>query len=89
MKRSLLDEIEDFIPAQNKFKVLEMRCSNAINSVIHVLEMLEENLTEEEYEIIEQKLLLAIKRRDESKCVNKLKVIEESRLPNKRKHLDL
>jgi len=70
--RSLLEELETISQRDTKH-IIESRANNLIASAIHLMEVIERNFTPEQSSILEKKLLIAIKNRDQSKFANSLK----------------
>ena len=65
--RSLLQELEAIGNNRDTSHVIESRAHNIITSAINLLEMINRNYTKEQAEILERKLLGAIKSRDQGK----------------------
>ena len=81
--KSLVDEIDSFIPVKNREKVIEVRATNVIGAAINVIKLMEDHFTPEEIDDLTKKFLLAIKTQESKKFTNKLRTLTESR--NKRK----
>ena len=75
--RSLLEELELISKTHDTKHIIESRANNLIASAIHLLEVIERNFTPEQSAILEKKLLIAIKNRDQSKFANGLKRAEK------------
>jgi hypothetical protein len=71
--RSLLEELESISRTHDTKHIIENRANNLIASAIHLMEVIERNFTPEQSAILEKKLLVAIKNRDQSKFSNSLK----------------
>lgn len=71
--RSLLEELEILSRNRDTKHIIESRANSIITSAIHLLEVIERNFTVEQAEILERKLLVAIKNRDSKKFSNSLK----------------
>jgi hypothetical protein len=71
--RSLLEELESISQTHDTKHIIERRANNLIASAIHLMEVIERNFTPEQSAILEKKLLIAIKNRDQSKFSNSLK----------------
>jgi hypothetical protein len=71
--RSLLEELEEISRTRDTKHIIENRANNVISSAIHLMEVIERNFTPEQAAILEKKLLVAIKNRDQNKFVNSLK----------------
>ena len=71
--RSLLEELESISRTHDTKHIVERRANDLIASAIHLMEVIERNYTAEQSAILEKKLLIAIKNRDQSKFINSLK----------------
>lgn len=71
--RSLLEELELISKTHDTKHIIESRAANVIASAVHLLEVIERNYTSEQAAILEKKLLIAIKNRDQSKFSRSLK----------------
>lgn len=72
--RSLLEELEAIGNNRDTKHIIESRAHNIITSAINLLEMISKHYDDEKAQILEKKLLLAIKNRDQarfSKSINK------------------
>lgn len=75
---SIIDELDRFVPDAHKHKIIEARALNAISAAINVLELMRTSFTEEEYEDLTKKMLLAIKSGEPKKFTNKIRMLGES-----------
>jgi hypothetical protein len=71
--RSLLQELEAIGNNRDKSHVIESRAHNIITSAINLLEMINRYYPEEQAQILERKLLGAIKARDQGKFSKSIK----------------
>lgn len=71
--RSLLEELELLSRNRDSKHIIESRANSIITSAIHLLEVIERNFTPEQAEILERKLLVAIKNRDSEKFSKSLR----------------
>lgn len=71
--RSLLQELEAIGNNRDTSHVIESRAHNIITSAINLLEMINRNYSKEQAEILERKLLGAIKSRDQGKFSKSIK----------------
>lgn len=71
--RSLLKELESLGDKRDTSHLIESRASNIITSAINLLEMISKHYEGEQVEILERKLLGAIKSRDPNRFVKSLK----------------
>lgn len=76
--RSLLEELESLSKNRDTRHIIENRANNVIASAIHLLEVIERNFTSEQAAILEKKLLVAIKSRDQKKFSRSLKRSDEA-----------
>ena len=75
--RSLLEELESLGNKRDTTHLIENRASNIIASAINLLEMINKQYNPEKAEILERKLLSAIKSRDIDRFVKSLKKTEK------------
>lgn len=75
--RSLLEELESIGKNHDTRHIIENRANNIISSAIHLMEVIERNFSAEQAAILEKKLLIAIKNRDQSKFSRSLKRSED------------
>ena len=71
--RSLLQELEAIGNNRDTSHVIESRAHNIITSAINLLEMINKNYTVEQAQVLERKLLSAIKARDQGKFSKSLR----------------
>jgi hypothetical protein len=76
--RSLLEELENLGKNRDTKHIIESRAANVIASAIHLMEVIERNYSPEQAEILERKLLIAIRNRDQSKFSRSLKRSDNS-----------
>lgn len=76
--RSLLEELETISRNHDTKHIIENRAVNVISSAIHLMEVIERNYTAEQAAVLEKKLLIAIKNRDQGKFTRSLKRSEGS-----------
>jgi hypothetical protein len=72
--RSLLEELQAFGDTRDINNVIESRASNIITSAINLIELMQKHYPSEKAELLEKKLLSAIKGKDQdrfSKAVRK------------------
>ena len=65
--RSILEELESLYTERDNKHIIENRASNAITSVIRLMEQIEETYSPEQAEILTRKLINAIRLRDPGK----------------------
>ena len=71
--KSLLEELEALSINRDTSHVIESRANNIITSAINLLEMISKHYTAEQTEVLERKLLGAIKSRDQSRFAKSLR----------------
>lgn len=81
-KHNLLDSIMNYTSDKDKLQSLGNRADHAINSIINLLDSIEEEFDEEEAEDLTRRLYLSIKNRDYRKFE---KGLENIALNEKRK----
>jgi hypothetical protein len=75
--RSLLEELEDLGKNRDTKHIIESRAHNIITSAINLIEMINKHYDPEKAQILERKLLSAIKARDQSRFAKSLKKNDE------------
>ena len=76
--RSILQEISSYVPAKNKEQIVEARAEHIISSAINLLDLINENFTDEEAEQLEKRFLSSIRGRDAKRFVRGIRKIKES-----------
>ena len=71
--RSLLEELEAIGQNRDTKHIIESRANNVIASAIHLMEVIERNFTPEQSAVLEKKLLVAIRNRDQTRFSRSLK----------------
>lgn len=71
--RSLLEELEAIGNNRDTSHVIESRAHNIITSAINLLEMINKNYDQEQAQLLEKKLLSAIKNRDQARFAKSLR----------------
>lgn len=67
--RSILEEISNMVPQQDRVTVIESRANHAINSVINVINMIHENFDADVAVELERRLINSIRSKDTNKFV--------------------
>lgn len=67
--RSILEEIGNMVPQQDRATVIESRANHAINSAINVINMIHENFDADAAAELERRLINSIRGKDTSKFV--------------------
>lgn len=76
--RSLLEELEAIGSNRDTKHIIESRAHNIITSAINLLEMINKNYDPEKAQILERKLLSAIKARDQGRFSKSLRKKDET-----------
>ena len=71
--RSLLEELQSIGESRDINHVIESRASNIITSAINLIELLERHYSSEKAELLEKKLLSAIKSKDQARFAKSLR----------------
>lgn len=72
--RSLLEELQSYGDTRDINNIIESRASNVIASAVNLIELMQKHYSSEKAELLEKKLLSAIKSKDQarfSKAVRK------------------
>jgi regulator of RNase E activity RraB len=76
--RSLLEELEAIGSNRDASHVIENRAHNIITSAINLLEMINKHYSPEKAQILEKKLLSAIKAKDQSRFSKSIRKNDEA-----------
>ena len=71
--RSLLQELEELGNNRDTGHIIESRAHNIITSAINLLELINKHYSEEQAQILERKLLSAIKSKDQQRFAKSLR----------------
>lgn len=71
--KSLLEELEAIGQSRDMRHVIENRANNVISSAINLLELINKNYSNEKAEILEKKLLSAIKNREPNRFAKSIR----------------
>jgi hypothetical protein len=71
--KSLLEELQSFGDTRDINSIIENRASNVIASAINLIELLEKHYPSEKAELLEKKLLSAIKSKDKDRFSKSLR----------------
>ena len=77
--KSLLEELEALSINRDTSYLIESRANNIITSAINLLERISKHYTAEQTEVLERKLLGAIKSRDQARFSKSLKKNNEAK----------
>lgn len=76
--RSLLEELQSIGNNRDINHVIESRASNIITSAINLIELMQRNYSPEKAELLEKKLLSAIKSKDQARFSKTLRKKNET-----------
>lgn len=71
--KSLLEELQAFGDTRDMNNIIENRASNIITSAINLIELFEKHYPSEKAELLEKKLLSAIKSKDQARFTKSLR----------------
>lgn len=71
--KSLLEELQSYGEKRDINHVIESRASNIITSAINLIELMQRNYSPEKAELLEKKLLSAIKGKDQARFSKSLR----------------
>jgi hypothetical protein len=77
--KSLLEELQSFGDTRDMNNIIENRASNIITSAINLIQLLEKHYPSDKAELLEKKLLSAIKSKDESRFTKSLRKKNEAK----------
>ena len=77
--KSLLEELQSFGDTRDMNHVIESRASNIITSAINLIELMEKHYPSEKAELLEKKLLSAIKSKDQARFSKSLRKKNENK----------
>ena len=75
--KSLLEELQSMGNPRDLNYVIESRATNIISSAINLLELIQRNYSPEKAELLERKLMSAIRGRDETRFSKSIKKKDE------------
>lgn len=76
--RSLLEELEALGETRDMSHIIENRAHNIITSAIHLLELINKHYDKDTSEILERKLLSAIKGKDQARFIKSIRKKNET-----------
>lgn len=71
--KSLLEELQSYGDTRDVNHIIESRASNIITSAINLIELMQKQYSSEKAELLEKKLLSAIKGKDQSRFTKSLR----------------
>lgn len=77
--KSLLEELQAFGDTRDINHIVESRASNIITSAINLIEMIQKNYSADRAEVLERKLLNAIKSKDQTRFTNAVRKKNENK----------
>ena len=77
--RSILEELESLYVERDRMHLVESKANNVIASAIRLMEFIDANYSQEDAEVLNRKLLNAIRSRDPRKFERSLKRTDEDK----------
>lgn len=80
--KSIIEELDRFVPQRDKHQIIEARASNVIASAVNLLNLINESFTAEEADELNRRLINSIKNHDPEKFNRKIREfrkVEESK----------
>ena len=71
--KSLLEELQSFGDTRDMNNIIENRASNIITSAINLIELMQKHYSSDKAELLEKKLLSAIKSKDQNRFTKSLR----------------
>jgi hypothetical protein len=76
--KSLLEELQTFGDTRDMNHIIESRASNIITSAINLIELMQKQYPSDKAELLEKKLLSAIKSKDQARFTKSLRKKNEN-----------
>jgi hypothetical protein len=76
--KSLLEELQSFGDTRDMNHIIESRASNIITSAINLIELMQKQFPSDKAELLEKKLLSAIKSKDQARFTKSLRKKNEN-----------
>jgi hypothetical protein len=76
--KSLLEELQSFGDTKDMNHIIESRASNIITSAINLIELMQKHYSSDKAELLEKKLLSAIKSKDQARFTKSLRKKNEN-----------
>jgi hypothetical protein len=77
--RSLLEELQSLGDSKDMSHIIESRASNIITSAINLIELMNRHYSSEKAELLEKKLLSAIRSKDQARFAKSLRKKNEDK----------
>lgn len=71
--KSIIEELDRFVPQRDKHQIIEARASNVIASAMNLLTLINESFTAEEADELNRRLINSIKNQDPDKFNRKIR----------------
>lgn len=71
--KSIIEELDRFVPQRDKHQIIEARASNVIASAMNLLNLISESFTAEEADELNRRLINSIKNQDPDKFNRKIR----------------
>jgi len=79
IRKSILQEISNYVPQKNKEDLIEMRAQHAIAASIFLIEMIENTYGTEEADQLVKRFISSIKGQDPERFTRSIRKIKESK----------
>ena len=77
--RSILSELQNILPTDNKDNIIENRANHIIHSAINLLEQIHHNYPKEQAEELENRLYSSLRNRDPKRFERTFQAIKENK----------
>lgn len=77
--KSIFEEINSFVPNRNKEELIEVKADHIISSAIHLIELIQEQYSEEDATQLERRFISSIKQRDSQRFVRTINKLKENK----------
>jgi uncharacterized protein (UPF0305 family) len=77
--KSIIEELDRFVPERDKHQLIEARANNVIASAMNLLQLISESFSEEEADELNKRLVGAIKNQDPEKFNRKIREFRKTR----------
>jgi uncharacterized protein (UPF0305 family) len=71
--KSIIEELDRFVPQRDKHQIIEARASNVIASAMNLITLISESFSDEEADELSKRLVSAIKNQDPDKFNRKIR----------------
>ena len=75
--KSLLDELDRMVPERDKYTLIEARADHFLRSGINLLQLIQENFSQQEADELTRRLFNSLKNSDVTKFQRKIRQLKE------------